>query len=89
MKTRENFPRTRNPTHSTRLNITTDVLTKLGSDRAKVPPGEFVEELPSPSIKQLGGITREPLAPTTQIMVITRSWTQDFIGYIKETQTTN
>jgi hypothetical protein len=84
MKTRENFPSTRNPTHSTRLNITTVVLAKLGSDRAKVPPGDFVEELPSPSIKQLGGITHEPLAPTTQIMVITRSWTQDFIGYIKE-----
>jgi predicted choloylglycine hydrolase len=44
----------------------------------------FVEELPSPSIKQLGGITPEPPAPTTQIMVITKSWTQDFIDYIKE-----
>jgi hypothetical protein len=65
MKTRENFPRTRNPTYSTRLNITADVLAKLGSDRAKVPPGDFVEELPSPSIKQLGGITLEPPAPTT------------------------
>jgi predicted choloylglycine hydrolase len=50
----------------------------------KVPPGEFVEELPSPSIKQLDGITPEPPAPATQIMVITRSWTQDFIDYIKE-----
>jgi hypothetical protein len=44
----------------------------------------FVEELPSPSIKQLDGITLEPPASTTQIMVITRSWTQDFIDYIKE-----
>jgi hypothetical protein len=44
----------------------------------------FVEELPSPSIKQLGGITPEPPAPTTQIIVITRSWAQDFIDYIKE-----
>jgi hypothetical protein len=44
----------------------------------------FVEELPSSSIKQLGGITPEPPTPTTQIMVITRSWTQDFIDYIKE-----
>jgi hypothetical protein len=43
----------------------------------------FIEELPSPSIKQLGGITTEPAAPTTLIMVITRSWTQDFIDYIK------
>jgi predicted choloylglycine hydrolase len=51
---------------------------------AKVPPGVFVEELPSPSIKQPGRITPEPPAPTIQIMVITRSWTQDFIDYIKE-----
>jgi hypothetical protein len=40
--------------------------------------------LPSPSIKPPGGITSEPPAPKTQIMVITRSWTQDFIDYIKE-----
>jgi hypothetical protein len=44
----------------------------------------FVEESPSPSIKQPIEITSEPPAPTTQIMVITRSWTQDFINYIKE-----
>jgi hypothetical protein len=43
-----------------------------------------VEELLSPSIKQPGEITPEPPVPTTQIMVITRSWTQDFIDYIKE-----
>jgi hypothetical protein len=54
-------------------NIATDVLTKLGSDRVKLPLGVFVEELPSPSIKQPGEITSESLAPTTQIMVITRS----------------
>jgi predicted choloylglycine hydrolase len=44
----------------------------------------FVEELPSPSIKQPSRITPKPPAPTTQIMVITRSWTQDYIDYIKE-----
>jgi hypothetical protein len=32
-------------------NVAADVLTKLGSDRVKVPPGVFVKELPSPSIK--------------------------------------
>jgi hypothetical protein len=65
-------------------NIAAYILAKLGSNRVKVPPGVFVKELPSPSIKQPGGITSEPLAPTTQIMVITRSWTQDIIDYIKE-----
>jgi hypothetical protein len=44
----------------------------------------FVEELPSPSIKQPSEITSKPPAPTTLIMVITRSWIQDFIDYIKE-----
>jgi hypothetical protein len=32
-------------------NVATDVLAKLGSDRVMVPPGVFVKELPSPSIK--------------------------------------
>ena len=35
-------------------NIAADVLAKLGSDRAKVPPGVFIEELSAPSIKQPG-----------------------------------
>ena len=33
------------------LNVTADVLAKLGSDRAKVPAGVFVQELNVPSIK--------------------------------------
>jgi hypothetical protein len=54
-------------------NIAADILTKLGSDRAKVPPGVFIEKLSAPSIKQPGEITPELLAPTTQILVITIS----------------
>jgi hypothetical protein len=46
-------------------NIAPDVLAKLGSDRAKVLPGVFIEELSSPSIKQPDGITAEPPVPTT------------------------
>jgi ribonuclease HI len=46
-------------------NIAADVLAKLGLDRVKVPPGVFIEELPSPSIKQPDEITPEPPAPTT------------------------
>jgi ribonuclease HI len=48
-------------------NVAADVLAKLESDRAKVLVDMFVEELPSPSIKQPSEITSEPLAPTTQI----------------------
>jgi hypothetical protein len=65
-------------------NIAADILAKLGSDRAKVPPGVFVEELSASSIKQPGEITPELLAPATQILVITQSWTQNFTDYIKE-----
>ena len=65
-------------------NITADVLAKLGSDRVKVPPGVFIEELSAPSIKQPGEITPEPPAKGAQILAITISWTQIFIDYIKE-----
>jgi hypothetical protein len=64
-------------------NITAYILAKLGLDKAKVPPGVFVEELSAPSIKQPGEITPELPALATQILVITQSWTQDFIDYIK------
>jgi hypothetical protein len=73
MKTREKFPRTRILHVLRDSNIAADVLAKLGSNRAKVPLGVFVEESPSPSIKQPVEITSELPAPTTQIMVITRS----------------
>jgi hypothetical protein len=65
-------------------NIAADILAKLGSDRAKVPPGLFVEDLSAPSIKQPGKITPKLSAPSTQILVITPSWSQTFIDYIKE-----
>jgi hypothetical protein len=65
-------------------NIAADILAKLGSDRAKVPTGVFIEELLAPSIKQPGEITPELPVPITQILVITPSWTQVFIDYIKE-----
>jgi hypothetical protein len=52
-------------------NVAADILAKLGSDRAKVPPCVFVEELSTPSIKQPSEITPELLAPATQILVIT------------------
>ena len=56
-------------------NIAADVLAKLGSDRAKVPPGVFIQELSALSIKQPGEITPKLLAKGTQILVITTSWT--------------
>jgi hypothetical protein len=46
-------------------NVAVDILANLGSDRAKAPPGVFIEELSAPSIKQPGEITPKLLAPTT------------------------
>ena len=65
-------------------NIAADVLAKLGSDRAEVPPGVFIEELSAPSIKQPDQTTTELTAKGNQILVINTSWTQVFIDYIKE-----
>ena len=65
-------------------NIAADILAKLGSDRAKVPPSVFIEELSAPSIKQPSEITPEISAKDNQILVITTSWTQVFIVYMKE-----
>ena len=56
-------------------NIAADVLAKLGSDRVKVPPGVFIEELSAPSIKQPGEIVPELQAKDNQILVINNSWT--------------
>jgi hypothetical protein len=50
----------------------------------KVPLEVFVEELSSPSIKQLGEITLGHLAPDIQVLLISSSWIQGFIDYIKE-----
>jgi hypothetical protein len=55
------------------LNIAADVLAKLGSDRAQVPPGMFVEELTSPSIKQPESITSDVLASSAQVLTIVPS----------------
>jgi ribonuclease HI len=54
-------------------NVAADNLGKLGSDKMKVPPGVFVEELLAPSIKQPDKITPELPAPGTQVLVIAPS----------------
>jgi hypothetical protein len=66
------------------LNVAVDVLAKLGSDRAQVPPGVFVEELTSLSIKQPKPITSDASTPSVQVLTIVLSWTQVFFDYIKE-----
>jgi hypothetical protein len=72
MKIREKIPRTRNPARSTRLKHCSRCPRQAGIEQSEGPARVFVEELPLPSIKQLGGITPEPPALITQILVITR-----------------
>jgi hypothetical protein len=66
------------------LNVAADVLAKLGSDRAQVPPDVFVEELTSPSIKQPEPVTSDASTPSVQVLTIILSWTQVFFDSIKE-----
>jgi hypothetical protein len=40
-------------------NVGTDTLSKLGSTRAQVPPGVFVQELKQPSIRSLPQVTTD------------------------------
>lgn len=69
-------------------NVAADVLAKLRSDRAKVPPGVFVEELTTPSIKQPKTSHQmevdQSAEPSRQILTIQASWMQEFIDYIKD-----
>ena len=45
------------------LNVAADVLAKLRSDRAQVPPGVFVQELTVPSIKLEASTSTSTLTP--------------------------
>ena len=66
------------------LNIAADVLAKLGSDRAQVPAGVFVQELNVPSIKQEASTSIGTPTPRTQVLIINPTWTQVFIDYIRD-----
>ena len=66
------------------LNIAADVLAKLGSDRAKVSAGVFVQELDVPSIKQETSTSTDTPIPDVQVLVINPAWTQVFIDYIRD-----
>jgi ribonuclease HI len=67
-------------------NIVADVLSKLGSTRAKVPAGVFVHELHAPSIPEPALTTTDP-APSPagrEVMMVDVVWRQPFVDYIRE-----
>jgi hypothetical protein len=67
-------------------NVGADVLSKLGSNRANVPPGVFVHELHHPSIKtpDSSSIDQGPKEPDREVLMIKVDCRVTFIDYIQE-----
>jgi len=67
-------------------NVGADVLSKLGSTRAAVPPGVFVHELHHPSVKEQNQQVTNTELPTTvrEVLMIDEDWRTQFIDFIKE-----
>jgi hypothetical protein len=63
-----------------------DVLSKLGTDRADIPPGVFVHELQHPSIKKQDPmiIDQAPQEASQEVMMIKVDWRIPFIDFIKD-----
>jgi len=63
-----------------------DVLSKLGSTRASVPPGVFIHELHHPSVKIQNQLTTdaEAFATIREVKMIEEDWRIQFIDFIKE-----
>jgi hypothetical protein len=67
-------------------NVAADVLSKLGSDRAEVPPRIFVHELHHPSVKALDQMIVDSDAPnpSREVMMIDIDWWTPIIDFIRE-----
>jgi hypothetical protein len=67
-------------------NMEADVLLKLGSDQANVPPGILVHELHHPSIKTPvpSTIAQGPTEPDREVLMIEVDRRVTFINYIQE-----
>ena len=65
-----------------------DHLSKLGSSRATIPPGVFVQDLLAPSIKEDKEVQEVP--PTEQLVLSVPSpaadWREQFIKYLTSTE---
>jgi hypothetical protein len=66
-------------------NVGVDVLSKLGSDRAVVPPGVFIHELHHLSIKKADPmiIEKAPQQVSREVMMIKVDWRVPFIDFIR------
>ena len=66
--------------------VAAEVLSKLDSDRAEVPPGIFVHELhhPSINISTPMEVDSVPQETSREVMMIEADWCTTFIDYIKD-----
>ena len=67
-------------------NVGADILSKLGSTQAAIPPGVFVHELHHPSVKIQSQQATDTEAPATvrEVLMIEEDWRIQFINFIKE-----
>jgi hypothetical protein len=65
-------------------NVCADILTKLGSTRAQVPVGVFVQELKQPSIKSSPQVTIDAglQQPDREVMMLGEDWREAYIDFI-------
>jgi hypothetical protein len=67
-------------------NIGADILSKLGSTRAQIPAGVFIQELKQPSIKPSPKITTNSrlLKPNQEVMMLGEDWRETYIDFIQD-----
>jgi hypothetical protein len=71
---------------ATEHNVGADTLSKLGSTRAQVPPGVFVQELDQPSIKRSPQVTIDSGSqqPDREVLMLGEDWRAAFIDFIQD-----
>jgi ribonuclease HI len=67
-------------------NVGANILSKLGSTRAQVPPGVFVQELKQPSIKSSPQVSTDagPQQPDREVMALGDNWREAFVDFIRD-----
>jgi hypothetical protein len=67
-------------------NVGANVLSKLGSTRAHVPAGVFVQELKQPSIKSSPKVTTDAglQQPDQEVVMLGEDWREAYIEFIRD-----
>jgi hypothetical protein len=67
-------------------NVGADILSKLGSTRAQVPAGVFIQELKQPSIKSSHQITTDTglQKPDREVTMLGEDWRETYIDFIRD-----